>query len=655
MSILDPNEAANSYLFAFFWGIFVLLSCIGWGGAIALFLFPKDRVNWGQKAAWGIAFSIIFGGVLNLTWTISPTTIIILLSLGVIAWAVNYYQNRNLILNSLFQYLRDCQKDRLVLVSSILIIILIFVQYAGWVSTNNFHSHDDYHAYFVFPEKMLQIGSMGPDPFSERRLVSSLGGQSFLHTFVLSILSEQNLRLIDPGIASIAVFGLILGFIQEKNLLKRIAILILIPWLLIIPAYRNSTSSVIGLALFLSLFCTLNWDKLRANKYIANAVIIAAITAALCAAKTNLIPAAVIFLSSSYFFYIARTENKQKAILEFLAVIVLTFIFLLPWMISLYQSSGTLLYPLLGKGYHGSVYDEKYILPYSELLSFKMLFEVFKTAIDVDYIALVLLIISYVGLQLWRKPESKERAASVALTISACLGAAIVLLSTGGRSSRYTFPFVFAAIAVLTVIILSYVSSQEQDKLPKNWTFVLISAIALGMLIGSGNGWNASIEFYQSQLENIRRGIANEAVVFESTEVDEYTKMQRSVPAGETILTRLDKPFLLDFKRNQIFIIDVPCGASPLPGMPCFKGEKLLADYLTSQSIRYVAYAYISEPAAKGSFWKKAGTSHLHPWVRVAVEHTLDFHENLKKLGETRRRIYDDGNIFVIDLLNHNK
>lgn len=342
------------------------------------------------------------------------------MSLGVIVWAIDSYQNRNLILNSLFQRLRDCQKDKFVLVGSILAIVLIFVQYAGWVSNASFHGHDDYHAYFVFPEKMLQIGSMGADPFSERRLVSSLGGQSFLHTFVLSVLSEQNLRIIDPGMTSIAVFRLILGLIQEKNLSKRITILILIPWLLIIPAYRNSTSNVTGLALFLSLFCTLNWGKLKANKYIANAVIIAAITAALCAAKTNLIPAAVIFVSSSYFFYIARTENKQKVILEFLAVIVFTFVFLLTWMISLYQSSGTLLYPLLGKGYHGSVYDEKYILPYSELLSFKMLFEVFKTVIDVDYIALFLLIISYVGLQLWRKPESKERAASVALTISAC-------------------------------------------------------------------------------------------------------------------------------------------------------------------------------------------------------------------------------------------
>lgn len=74
------------------------------------------------------------------------------------------------------------------------------MQYAGWVSTpNEFNLHDDYHADFVFPKKMLQMGSMGPDPFRERRLESSLGGGTFLNTFILSMLSEKILKNIDYG------------------------------------------------------------------------------------------------------------------------------------------------------------------------------------------------------------------------------------------------------------------------------------------------------------------------------------------------------------------------------------------------------------------------------------------------------------------------
>ncbi|OKH24869.1 hypothetical protein NIES593_06540 [Hydrococcus rivularis NIES-593] len=53
MSILNRALAITSYLFAFGWGIFILLSFIGWGGLINRILFPKDRVDWGQRSAWG--------------------------------------------------------------------------------------------------------------------------------------------------------------------------------------------------------------------------------------------------------------------------------------------------------------------------------------------------------------------------------------------------------------------------------------------------------------------------------------------------------------------------------------------------------------------------------------------------------------------------
>ncbi|MBA7689424.1 hypothetical protein ES703_97931 [subsurface metagenome] len=48
----------TSYFFSFSWGIGILFSLIGWGSAINRLFFPKDRTDWGQKAAWGVAFSI---------------------------------------------------------------------------------------------------------------------------------------------------------------------------------------------------------------------------------------------------------------------------------------------------------------------------------------------------------------------------------------------------------------------------------------------------------------------------------------------------------------------------------------------------------------------------------------------------------------------
>lgn len=207
----------TSYFVAFSWGICIILSLIGWGGVLNHILFPKDRVDWGQRAAWGIALSVVVGGVLNVTWTISRTVVLIYLGLGLVYWLFDFYKNRDLVFNSLSQEIRDCRKDKVVFIGTLIICLLILVQYAGSVSTPlGFNPHDDYHGYFVFPNKMLQMGSMGPDPFSERRLVSSLGGQTFLDTFILSTLSYKNLNLLDSGCGLIIAIGLLLGYFKKK-------------------------------------------------------------------------------------------------------------------------------------------------------------------------------------------------------------------------------------------------------------------------------------------------------------------------------------------------------------------------------------------------------------------------------------------------------
>ena len=41
---------------------------------------------------------------------------------------------------------------------------------------------------------------------------------------------------------------------------------------------------------------------------------------------------------------------------------------------------------------------------------------------------------------------------------------------------------------------------------------------------------------------------------------EQYQRMQMCIPEETTMLTRLTHPFLLDFKRNEILIIDYPGG-----------------------------------------------------------------------------------------------
>ncbi|MFP5269678.1 hypothetical protein [Coleofasciculus sp.] len=639
----------TSYLFAFAWGLCILLSLVGWGGVVNRCLFPKFPVDWGQKAAWGMAFSIIVGGVLNVTWVISRTVILVYLGLGLVFWLFDLSARRNFTLNRLSQYIRHCRKDKVVLIGTIFVSLLIFLRYAGWVSTPRvppflpFQPLDDYQAYFIFPKKMLQMGSMGLDPFNGRRLVSSLGGKAFLDTFSLSTLSEVNLNIIDYGVALLVAIGVLIGYFQEKKISPKKALLILTVFLVSPTDQGNMTSVVTGMALFLSLYITLDWDKLKSNYFAVNACIIALLTAAICTLKTNLIPPCIVLVTLSYFFYSIRSDKRKIAMSEFCVAVILGCLFILPWMISMYQSSGTLLYPLLGKGYHGSVYGT-YLNPSSENTILKSAKIILSSVINVKFLAFYLLsfiIVLRQGQQLIR------RSSPLIVIVSCWLGTILIALATGGVSAaRYSTVFVIPGIILLITIVLS----DKNITYCKNFnpsTSVIVAVFVAGLFLGNP----IYKDLYAQSISQIKIGLSNVELVAPE-EVNQYKQMQQAIPEQAEVLAAVKKPFLLDFKRNQIFVVDFPGAASPPPGMPFFQGGEALADYLTDKSIRYVAYSYAKGLGRSKQSLESNLRPEVHIWFRNEARHTLDFQDNLNELGETRKRIYDNGEMFVLDLLS---
>jgi hypothetical protein len=645
-SSIDRALAITSYFFAFFWGIFILLSFIGWGGLINRLLFPKDRVDWGQRAAWGVALTICVGGVLNLTSTISPITICIYLGLGFLYYLVNFYQQK--LLTKFFYRWHEYSKDRLLVLGVFVLSLLLLLQYAGWVYTYRFHP-EDYSAYLVFPKKMLMAGSLGEDPFSGRKILSSLGGQYFLFTLPLSILKEVHVKLIDPGVALIIIVGLLLGYSNRKKLSKRMTVFLIFTFLLFphpqTYLMTNITTGLMPIVLFLTLFMTLDWENLKSSKFTTNALIIALITAAICSVKSNLIPAVGLFFIASYTCYIL-TANKDKkiiAITEFITSSLIILILLAPWMISMYQSSGTFLYPILGKGYHITAYSD-YNLFSSKWTITKFLEIIVSTITMTSFVALIILsLVSFCS----RNWQIVDREPVLCLTISASLGSIIMALSTGGGDiDRYTFSYLYATLFILIINACAFSESVPK----KSFSKIPVAMILVGTIIG-GNLIN---EFSRkNNIGNIRVGLSNMPLV-SNKEKKQYTQMQEAIPQSEKILTRLEKPFLLNFGRNQVFIVDLPGEAGPPPGLPIFKGGEALAAYLTSHSIRYVAYAYANEAGyPKKLVQERLKEKWVNEWVRSTSKLTFDFQDSLKELGQSRQRVYDDGEIFVIDLLRY--
>ncbi|WP_293330370.1 hypothetical protein [Microcoleus sp. CAWBG58] len=644
-----------SYLISFFYGICLLLSLIGWGKVLNHILFPNQRIDWGQRSAWGLAFSVLIGGILNATWTISQTTILFFLGLGLIYCLIDLVNHRQLIINNILHVFQECRQDKVILAGIAIVSLLILIQYAGWLYTgrhnfanmvyaDGFNTSDDYHGYLVFPHKMLQLGSMGSDPFSERRIVS-LGGQSFLQALILSGLSDTNLNLIDPALPLIITVGLILGFFKENKVsTKRIVFTIL--FLLLIPLPKaNTTSLMLPVALFVSLFRTIDSKEIEDNHWAANACILALITAAICALKSSLIPACVFLFATSYICHLISSESKQKAVFEMVLTTVLVGVFLLPWMISMYQSSGTLLYPLLGKGYHASAYGITFKSGSTLLGTAKSALIAFQ---GIYVFILIFLGCLSLSIRPWKfgnlpeEPSFSNRQAVLSMTIAAGLATiAVGVITENADPFRYSFSHLFPAILILIAVAMT-----DTGTLNKNGAanFFIAAVFCAGLAISYN--WAIAKQTYSAYLKNIEFGLTNPSLVT-AKQKSQYVAMQESVPQGETVLTRLDAPFILDFKRNQIFLADWPGGASLPPGMPVFKGPEALANYLVSKSIRYIAYSSwsLNHPADVDT----SGPG-LSSWFRLQAKLSHDFRDNVRQLAKSRKKLYEDGENFVLDL-----
>ena len=629
-----------SYFLAFAWGFVILVAWIGWGRLLNRILFPKARTDWGQSAAWGLALSVVVGGILNVLSYISRTRVLVYLGAGVAIWLLDLLTRRTAEVRSTFPQLSDLRSSKVLLMVGGLVVLLALIQYAGSVSVSRydspssavgpirFNQADDFQAYFVFPEKMMQLGSISSDPFCARQIESSLGGQSFLDALVLSVLSVQNLHILDPGLGLLLINGLLWGNFKETgtSLAWSLALLLMFVWMA--PPTVNIASLYTGMALFLSLYRTLDWKAFSAGHFLSRTVLIALVAAAICSLKSTFIPACGILLACTFVCYVIAQRFKRIALAELASTAALIGAFTFPWMISMYRSSGTLLYPLLGKGYHQ---------PFHWLTISTGLQLLFKHLTDPLWVALATLGVFYLMSRKW---EISGREAVLSLLIGAAVGHVVITLATGEpNNSRYSFPFVFAAVLVLITGAVSWLPAAGNK-----WE-ASGPMVALGVtLFLVGSTWFPSRILYAECLQGVRRGIQRAPLV-PSPEIAAYQHLQQSVPRGEAILARLEKPFLLDFKRNPVFLVDYAV-ASPPPGMPLREGGEALARYLTSQSTRYVAYSYTGEAARRAV----VGHDLYSPFTLNQIERTFDFEDDLEQLSKTRRHVYDDGRSFVLDL-----
>jgi hypothetical protein len=633
----------HSFLVGFAAGIGIICSLAGWGTLVVSVLRIRFSSGCGFNAAVGLAFSTSVGGFLNLAHIISPGLVRAYLLAGlliaVLAGAMHAGRLRDGV-GSLWAYFR--QRKLLALVALLFASVTI-MKYAMVVSPGIFHAQDDYHAYFIFPEKMLQTGTLGQDPFSERRIVSSLGGNYFIDTFPLSVTGKfDSLRLMDEGVSFVILLVLLTEVMIRRKIPGHWTLTLLLATSLLTAAVSNITCVYGGAVLLVLLFEL--FDSTGAATGLNQAALLAIVLAGLMSLKTTFAPMAGIFFLSFFLFQLFRLPLKGKTIgrASFCALLILAL--LLPWMIDAHRSSGTFFYPLLGKGFHGSKYGI-YLLPTANM-GIRNLLGFFNGI--ANPVGAVLVIEAYSAIQAFRRKEV-DRLIELIIVINLLIDIVFIGIGTGGvQMYRYCFAILLSVALFLLIKELAIAPRPSAPGssfgLPERVKAVLM----LGILLGAGLGEFMDLE-KSLGLQMLKFSLSGQDIV-SASEISAYRDMQLTIPPGQKVLVRLDKNFLLDFRRNTIYVNDLPGGASLPPGIPIFKGPEALAAYLVQHDIRYLAYSYGDEASFSRALFSDRLAPNVNVWLRRGAQIAFDFQDNVVLLGKSRKKLYDDGSMFVLDL-----
>ncbi|PIT88171.1 MAG: hypothetical protein COU29_04130 [Candidatus Magasanikbacteria bacterium CG10_big_fil_rev_8_21_14_0_10_36_32] len=634
------------YSLVFCWGIVVLFAFIGYGKLLGTVLSPKNKFDLGMQAAFGMALSIVIGGILNLVGIISIVSIKIFVVVGILLFLIFWLKNLrswpNLIRNT-FGFVRA---NKIFSVIAVTVFVLITARYCFSVAYFDFHISDDKQGYLAFSSKMIQTGSLGEDPFSQHRVESSLGAPYFLQAIILADTSVKNLHLPDRGVGYLVLLLLLIGFVKNKKIGRWPGILLILAATVVVSPVGNVTACYTAAAMFF-LFLRLTYPitKYKSSSFLLNALALAFPIAALCALKSSFISVAVVLFIGHYFIYGWHLKNFRLILKELIITVLIILVFLLPWMLSMLGSSGTLLYPILGYGYQGTAYGAfPYVLGFNLYSLMRLIFECL-----IGLITLVPLAI--LGIVAYGMPDREEKKIVWLVCLSSLVGILTLIIFLGGYGLYYySFPYVFPSILFITALLLG--NDLQFSRFP-NTNGRIIGFILVAFLIGA---------FLQKDLQvvqdikggvnigggELKFGLMNTDLISED-EHQQYIKLQNSVPAGETIVVRLDKNFLFDFKRNTIYINDTPGGSSLPPGLPLKNGSEAMADYFLFNDIKYLAFPY-STVDDYHQVYADMMKEHVNPVLRSIAENDLAYQDYLMELSKTRKVIYDDGINFVLDI-----
>ena len=642
--------SVGSGLLTLLWCVAIFFSIVGWGTLVASLLRIKQP-GVAITFALGLALQCGIGGTLNLVHGITRPVLLVLFLAGAIL-ALRYFQQQRVAVMTMWQGLTH-QRKLLVAVAACLVALYLVC----FIRASEYAYCDDLQAYLLLPTKMFQQHYLPADPFSQRRIIGSLAFNYYLSDLFLVLAPLKNLSLVDGCLGILLLVSSAFALCRMLKLTFKQTLLICLVSGITKEIFFNLSFVWLPCGLFLAVALLAareeQWRENRNSLFIA----IGLLGATMTAVKNNYVVFALPFMSILYALVIflprsplfaQTTSFKDRGILFAKALIISggsgTAILLL-WMIAQHHYTGTYFFPILGHGYEFSSYG---LLPARGVQSHRIL------------VRCVLAGMPLVLIAAFEIKIAKLTFPSLAI-ISSTLAGAVATIATGiaaGGDSvrRYTFPEFTAGLLLMLPLLYN-----ARNQSPKPRRLGMVGALAVcGILFifATSDSWTLSQgampwRLFADHLDaDFLSGLRNAPLV-SPTVVAEYRQLEEAVPQGAVALQTVAYPFLLDNTHATYYEASLPAMASPppAPGWPIFSSGETLGKWLVSHQVRYLIYSY-GDLALQRDFEMPARIA--DPRTPVILRSTwtanLRAHAQYLELGATRKHIFDDGHIFVLDL-----
>jgi hypothetical protein len=313
--------------------------------------------------------------------------------------------------------------------------------------------------------------------------------------------------------------------------------------------------------------------------------------------------------------------------------------FALPWMLVVHRIAGTPLYPLLGFG----------TMTHTEVAGFTA------PTILAKNVGRILFCYPLAALGMWA--VTRARPGTQSETFLCLLTPLLLLLSVIAQTKYTIFGWRYGYVAVVPLPLFLFVELLGAPAARRWYRTPLPACLALfAVALVHNEAWHPDTVAFGQLFVWMAGQPYNPYAQTDATAARAKLRatlraMQNAVPPGRLLLVRLEDPFLLDFRRNPVWVMDHPGLCGPPPGPPQSATVAAWVPYLRSAGVAYVAYDYATaagEPAQlDAAFLSVNGPSYYQEHISAAA---AEVQSVLLGLSKSVPPIYDDGTRDVVPL-----